>query len=130
VLSLPSVRELLAGSQVSVKPVIDLAHMAPSAGYRPSGTLREGIILANPRCIFPYCDRDSRKTAQLDHTRAYPQGQTEADNLGPPYDRHHRVKTHGRGWRLRQPFRGIFVWRSPTGRIYIVDHQETLALSA
>ncbi|MGI8676695.1 MAG: hypothetical protein ACR2JT_07165 [Nocardioidaceae bacterium] len=35
-----------------------------------------------------------------------------------------------KGWALRQPFHGIFVWRSPTGRIYIVDHTETLALSA
>jgi len=130
VMVMSSVRDLLTGSQVTVKPVIDLAHMAPSTGYRPSDKLREGIIVANPRCIFPYCDRDSRKTAQLDHTLAYPHGQTEADNLGPPCDRHHRVKTHGRGWRLRQPFRGIFVWRSPTGRIYVVDHQETLALRA
>jgi len=129
VLSMPSVAELLTNSNVTVKPVIDLAHMAPSSGYQPSERLREGVILANPTCIFPYCDGNSRKS-QLDHTIPYPHGPTTAENLGPPCRRHHNVKTHGAGWALQQPFRGIFVWRSPTGRIYVVDNRETVALPA
>ena len=128
VLTLPSLRELLQGCQVTVKPVIDLAHLAPSTGYRPSDSLREGIILANPRCMFPFCNFDARK-AQLDHSIPYPHGPTEADNLGPPCPKHHNVKTHGK-WRLKQPFRGIFVWRSPTGGIYVTDGRETLSLAA
>jgi len=128
VLALPSVKGLLEDCQVTVKPVIDLAHLAPSSGYRPSDSLREGIILTNPRCPFPYCDFDARKSQQ-DHTIPYPRGQTTADNLGPPCPRHHNVKTHGT-WQLKQPFRGIFVWRSPTGRIYATDGKETLPLAA
>ena len=126
--SMPTLTELLTGSSVTVKPVIDLAHMAPSSGYQPSDTLSEGVILANQRCVFPFCDRDARK-CQLDHTIPWPHGPTEADNLGPLCQRHHNVKTHGR-WQLAQPFRGIFVWRSPTGRIYVVDHQAAAALEA
>ena len=128
VLGLPSVKELLAGCQATVKPIIDLAHLAPSRGYRPSASLREGIILANPRCPFPFCDFDARK-AQLDHSIPYPRGQTTAENLGPPCPLHHNVKTHGK-WQLKQPFRGVFVWQSPTGHIYVTDGRETLSLAA
>jgi hypothetical protein len=128
VLSMPSLVELLAGDNVTVKPVIDLAHMASSTGYQPSDSLTEGVVLANPRCVFPFCDRPARK-CQLDHTIPWPHGPTAADNLGPLCQRHHNVKTHGR-WQLKQPFRGIFVWRSPTGRVYTVDHRETAALEA
>jgi len=128
VLGLPAVRELLADTEVSVKPVIDLAHMQPSTGYQPSDTLREGVILANPTCAFPYCNRDARK-AQLDHNIPYPRGDTAAENLGPFCPHHHNVKTHG-NWAVKQPFKGIFVWRSPTGRIHIVDHRHTHSLAA
>ena len=37
---------------------------------------------------------------------------------------HHRVKTHGR-WRLKQPEPGMFLWRSPHGWIFLVDHNGT-----
>ncbi len=66
-----------------------------------------------------------------DHTKPYippddggPPGQTSLDNLGPLTRRHHRIKTHRR-WQVKQPFNGIFVWRSPHGRYYLVDHTGT-----
>lgn len=31
------------------------------------------------------------------------------------------MKTHGR-WRLRQPEPGTYLWRSPYGRYFLVDH--------
>jgi hypothetical protein len=37
---------------------------------------------------------------------------------------HHRIKTHSR-WRVRQPFPGVYTWRSPTGRHYLIDHTGT-----
>lgn len=40
---------------------------------------------------------------------------------------HHRVKTHG-AHQVKQPFPGIFVWRDPRGRIYVVDHTSTRKL--
>jgi len=37
---------------------------------------------------------------------------------------HHRVKTHA-GWQVRQPFPGIYLWQSPHGSIFLVDHTGT-----
>jgi hypothetical protein len=38
---------------------------------------------------------------------------------------HHRLKTHA-GWRVAQPFPGIYLWRDPTGTAsYLVDHTGT-----
>ena len=36
----------------------------------------------------------------------------------------HRLKTHGR-WRLKQPTPGVFLWRSPHGWYFHVDHTGT-----
>jgi hypothetical protein len=40
---------------------------------------------------------------------------------------HHRIKTHGR-WQVVQPYPGVFVWRSPHGLMYLVDHTGTRRL--
>lgn len=40
---------------------------------------------------------------------------------------HHRVKTHA-GWTLKQPFPGIYLWRSPHGSIFLVDNTGTRQL--
>ena len=68
----------------------------------------------------------------LDHTQPYrdpdeggPPGQTRPDDLGPMTRRHHRIKTHGHGWTVRQVFDGVCVWRTPHGRHYLVDHTGT-----
>jgi hypothetical protein len=37
---------------------------------------------------------------------------------------HHRIKTFG-AWELRQPFQGIYLWKSPLGEHYLVDHTGT-----
>ena len=39
--------------------------------------------------------------------------------------RHHRIKTRGHGWTVRQVFDGVYVWRTPHGRHYLVDHTGT-----
>ncbi len=41
---------------------------------------------------------------------------------------HHRIKTHGR-WQVAQPFDGVYVWKTPHGRHYLVDHTGTHRLS-
>ena len=45
-------------------------------------------------------------------------------NLGPMITFTHRIKTHSR-WQVKQPFPGVFLWRSPHGRHYLVDHTGT-----
>ena len=64
------------------------------------------------------------RTMDLDHTTPYqrgpdrPPGQTGLHNLGPLTRREHRARTFG-PLRLRQPWPGIFTWRTPTGRVII-----------
>ncbi|MGH3813715.1 MAG: hypothetical protein ACRDUV_14890 [Pseudonocardiaceae bacterium] len=40
---------------------------------------------------------------------------------------HHRIKTHS-PWQVKQPFPGIYLWRDPHGRTYLVDHTGTRTL--
>ncbi len=123
VLSLPALKELLSTSAVTVRPVIDLNRPTASSGYTPSPTVREAMVLTNESCVHPYCDRPARR-CESEHTIPYPHGPTASGNLGPECSSHHRVKTHG-GWRVKQPFNGVFVWRAPTGHLYVVDDNGT-----
>jgi hypothetical protein len=54
-------------------------------------------------------------------------GQTRPGNLGPMARPSHQAVTHG-GWAKHQPEPGYFVHRSPTGYVYLVTNQGTLAL--
>jgi len=124
------VKKWLGHCQVTVKPVIDLANQAPVDGYEVPDRLREATHLRSPVDVFPYATNTTR-TKQADHTDPYvdpgqggPPDQTRLDNLAPMVTFHHRIKTHGR-WQLRQVFNGVFVWRSPHGRLFLVDHTGT-----
>lgn len=56
-------------------------------------------------------------------------GQSRVGNYGPMTGFHHRIKTHG-GWKVQQPFPGVYVWRDPHGGMYLVDHTGTRRLRA
>jgi hypothetical protein len=84
------------------------------------------VLLRYPADVFPYANTVSR-AADIDHTIRYvsleeggPPGQTRIGNLGPHIRYHHRVKTSG-GWQVCQPEPGTSIWRSPHGRIYLVN---------
>ncbi|MEO5710576.1 MAG: HNH endonuclease signature motif containing protein [Nocardioidaceae bacterium] len=110
-----------------VKPVIDLAVQAPVDAYEIPDRLREAVHLMAPSDVFPFACAPSR-SLEVDHTLAYGAGgTTRLGNLGPLSRLHHRIKTHGR-WTVRQPFEGVYVWRDPHGRIYVVDHGGTHAV--
>jgi hypothetical protein len=118
-----------------VKPVLDLARQAPVDGYEIPDAMREQVHLRTPAEVFPYSGATGRRV-DLDHTIPYqpvddsgPPGQTSPGNLGPLGRRAHRAKTHG-GWQVQQPFPGIYLWRSPTGRHYLVDHTGTRRITA
>jgi hypothetical protein len=144
---LDQVKTWLANSRVTVKPVIEPAQMAPVDGYEVPDRLREAVHLMAPADCFPYGSNTGRGL-DIDHTipwqppdgdagcvdadggppgGAGPPGLTGIGNLGKLTRRHHRTKTHG-GWRVRQPFPGIWIWRSPHGRHYLVDHTGTTQL--
>lgn len=101
--------------------MIDLHQEVVCAGYQPSERLREVEVLINPACYFPFCDANARK-GDFDHVIPSPRGPTSSTNGALPCRHHHRTKTHGK-WVVRQPFPGIYVWRSPTGRIYLIDRR-------
>lgn len=80
-------------------------------------TTAAGLDVDGGTCSHPGCRRPARR-CDLDHTRDHARGgPTVRANLGPGCDRHHPLK-HGRGWRLRQPAPGFFVWTSPLRQVY------------
>lgn len=116
----------LRHTKVTIKPVVDLDDDLRwvSAGGEFTGTLRDAVLLASPWNPFPYADAPTRTTDDIDHT--IPRrlgGPTSLENGGPLRRRLHRHKTFAKGWRVRQPFPGIFLWASPEGRIYVVDRR-------
>jgi hypothetical protein len=93
-------REWLGRCDLTVKPAIDLAGIAPVDGYEVPDAMREAVRLRTPADVFPYANGVSRRM-ELDHTVPYrppdeggPPGQTRPGNLGPMTRRHHRIKTH------------------------------------
>ncbi|MBA3309019.1 MAG: HNH endonuclease [Nocardioidaceae bacterium] len=129
-ITIDQAKKWLGHCDVTVKPVIDLANQAPVDGYEVPDRLREATHLRSPVDAFPYGTNTTRRKDH-DHTDPYidpgdggPPGQTRLDNLSPLTRFHHRIKTHGR-WQVQQPFNGVFVWRSPHGRLFLVDHTGT-----
>lgn len=120
---------------VRVQPVLDPAVQPSVDEYEIPTQLRDALSLRSETEVFPWGTQPSR-SADLDHTIPYvPLGeggaalQTGMHNLGPLSRSHHRAKTHG-DWELRQPEPGRFVWRSPTGRHYVVDPAGTHPLGS
>ena len=118
---------------VTITPVIDLAHQVPVDAYEVPTAMAEALRLRNPADVFPYASNLGRRKDK-DHTIAYlhpdnggPPGQTHLGNLGPLTRFHHRIRTHSR-WRLKQPHPGVYLWRTPHNRHYLVDHNGTHAL--
>lgn len=128
------VREFLGkNARFTVTPVLDLAGQAPVDAYEIPGRHRQAVQLMSPADVFPWGTSTSRRK-EIDHTVLYAfgresvgAGQSRIGNYGPLSRYHHRLKTHG-GWQVQQPFPGIYVWRDPYGRFYLVDHTGTRRL--
>lgn len=128
--TLAKISEWLGASRATIVPVLDLHRTDAVDEHDPPEWMRELVILRDRRCVFPWCERDSR-ACDLDHIVPYdengPPGQTHPRNLAPLCRRHHRCKTAGR-WRYRREDEGSYTWRSPTGRGYRVVPSGTLTL--
>jgi hypothetical protein len=134
-LTLDELVELLERTrcQVRIQPVLDPTEVAPVDGYEVPQRLRAAVRARQIADVFPFGTCLSPKM-DLDHTERYmpmdyggPPGQTRLGNLGPMARPSHRAVTHG-GWARHQPEPGYFAHRSPTGYIYLVTNQGTLAL--
>lgn len=128
------IRSWVGRADVRITPVRDLADATSVDGYETPYRTTEIVLLRNPCCPFPWCDNLSR-TKDMEHIAAYvppddggPPGQTAADKLAGVCRRHHRLKTFG-GWTYSMPEPGLYLWRSPTGRRYLVDHTGTTPLA-
>jgi len=120
--------ELLAGTRVTVKPVIDLANTRSVERYEVPDDLREAVQLTATRSLWPWAPTSSHAdNVDMDHAEAYDEDadnnkpQTSLDNLGPLDRGGHRVKTHQHGWTSRQPRPGVRYWRSRHGYCFRVD---------
>lgn len=118
---------LLAGCHVTVRPILDPAHLAPSDAYQLPPSMRFALEQRQPVDAFPFgarrasaCDADH--TIAFDHDAEPGHGQTNLGNLAPLGRYAHRLKTHG-GWKLSQPSPGVLVWESPLGYDYVVTPQ-------
>jgi len=120
--------ELLAGTRVTLKPVIDLANTRSVERYEVPDDLREAVQLTATRSLSPWAPTSSRAdNVDMDHAEAYDEDadnnkpQTSLDNLGPLHRGAHRLKTHQHGWTSRQPRPGVRYWHSRHGYVYRVD---------
>jgi hypothetical protein len=134
-LTLHELTEFLGGRgcQVRIQPVFDPTEVAPVDGYEIPARLRAAVRVRQHADVFPFGTCLSSKM-DLDHTERYistdyggPPGQTRLGNLGPLARPGHRAITHDR-WAKHQPEPGYYIFRSPTGYIYLVTNQGTLAL--
>jgi hypothetical protein len=112
------------GTQVTIRPVLDLSEHLQVPGYTPSPTLRRQVELLHRECVFPHCHRPATG-CDLDHVIPHARGgPTCTCNLVPLCRRHHRYKTHA-GWRLHRAGDRLLVWTSPHGRTYTVHTGQT-----
>ena len=120
--------EIVGHSQVTIKPVIDLAANISYTGYVAPSRLKEQTALANHGyCTFPHCTSSAWR-GEYDHIVDYhARGPTDARNGHRLCKHHHRAKTFG-GWTVTSPVTGVWVWRSPRGRFYHVTAGTTTPL--
>lgn len=116
------------GTAVTVRPVIDLADHVPVDSYEIPDRLRDQAVLRDHHCAFPYCGRSAR-SCDLDHHRPHARGGSTCPcNLVPLCRKHHRLKTHTNqltGWNYTIVETGTYLWRSPNGHAWLVDHHGT-----
>lgn len=123
---------LLGHARVRVEPVVDLADQVAVTSYWHPEAVKNRVYQIIGGDYFPYASSTDRNL-DYDHVEAYrtggPPGQTGTHNSGPLTRSHHRVKTHGRGWAVRQPGPGVYVWRTPHSLYRLVDHTGTHVLT-
>ena len=64
-----------------------------SRTYAPSAAVARLVRAREATCRWPGCTRSS-ESCDLDHTIAFPDGDTVPANMGPLCRRHHNLKTH------------------------------------
>lgn len=130
---LGQVQQWLGSRTVRVQPVLDLQAIPAVDRYEVPDKMAEAIRLRTPADYFPYSASLTRDDDN-EHIVPFvpiddggPPGQTGMDNLAHTNRRPHRLKTHGK-WTVTQPRSGVWIWRSPHGYYFLVDHAGTTPL--
>ena len=97
----------------------------PTTAYAPRHAQRRFVQVRDRRCRHPHCNRRVGRT-DLDHVRSWPQGHTGCDNLCCLCRRHHRLKTHARGWRFHLLPDGRLEVTAPSGITRVTDPPRVL----
>jgi hypothetical protein len=130
--TLTGLQSLLARTHLTVRPVLDLSERVRTTAYEHPESLKERVHLTTGGDYWPYATSASRRV-DYDHPTPYddtgPPGQTGSHNSGPLGRRHHRWKTHA-GYRARQCGQGRYVWLTPHGLGFLVDHRGTHLITA
>ncbi len=112
-------------TQVTVRPVVDLAEHIHVDSYQASQRLKDQVDLRDATCVFPHCTRPAHR-CDHDHRVAHADGgPTCSCHLAPVCRRHHRAKTTG-GWNYLTIEPGVHLWRSPLGYQFLRDATGTL----
>jgi hypothetical protein len=129
--TLTGLQTLLAGTALTIQPVLDLSDRVRTTAYEHPESLKERVHLTTGGDYWPYATSTARNV-DYDHPTPYddtgPPGQTGTHNSGPLGRRHHRYKTHA-GYQSRQCGAGRYVWLTPHGLGYLVDHRGTRRIS-
>ncbi len=123
------IREWLRSKSTTiiVRPVIDLADHVPVGSYEIPDRHNTRVALRDHTCRFPHCTRPATR-CDIDHHQPHGEGgPTCPCNLVPLCRRHHRAKTHS-AWRYDTPMPATYVWTSPSGFRFRVDHRGTHAV--
>jgi hypothetical protein len=94
-------------------PVLD--RPPPVDRYRHSSAQERFVRTRDRTCRHPGC-RSRAAWADLDHVVAHAEGgATDCSNLCCLCRRHHRLKTHARGWRFAMSVDGVLSVTTPSG---------------
>ena len=125
--------EVLGNADVTVTPVLDLRLRRRVDAYEHPEVIKDHVWTQTGGDCFPFSPRTAtRDGVDYDHATPYddtgPPGQTGTHNSGPLRRRHHRAKTFG-GYTARVVGPGRFLWRTPHGQAFLVDHTGTTRLT-
>ncbi len=122
--------ELLAGSRVIVRPVIDPSSLGAIDAHDPTAAMRLALNVRDPYCVGPFGSTPAR-ACDADHTEPFiegERGQTRLPNLGNLSRRIHRSKT-ARKVRVEQVSPGTFHWKYRSGLEFLVTAAGTIRLN-
>ncbi len=132
-IDIAQLHEVLGNAAVTVTPVLDLSMRRRVDAYEHPETIKDHVWTQTGGDYFPFSPRTAtRDSVDYDHTTPYddtgPPGQTGPHNSGPLRRRHHRTKTHG-GYTACVAGPGRFLWHTPHGQQFLVDHTGTTRLT-